>query len=87
MKPLNNRILVRLVEAGEQVKGGIILPKPHNKPQTAEAIVLAVGPKVEDVKVDSRVLIDRYSDASQRVEIAGQLHFIVSEPNVLAILK
>ena len=48
VKPLGDRVLVKPIEQGEQVKGGIIIPDTaKEKPQ--EGMVVAVGPgKVSD---------------------------------------
>ena len=63
IKPLQNRVVIKFVEAEEKTKGGIILTaSAQEKPQIAE--VVAVGPgKIEDgnlvpvsVKVGERLL-------------------------------
>jgi chaperonin GroES len=92
IKPLNDRILVKLVEEGEVRKGGIIIPdSAKEKPQ--EAKVVAVGPgKLDesgkrlpvDVKVGEKVLISKYGGTE--VKIDGDAYQILREDDILAVL-
>lgn len=84
---INNRILVRLFSHSETKKDGIIVPESTNKPQAADGIAMAVGPECLDVKEGDSILIDRYSQDTGRLTLDGVPHFIVKEPNVLAILS
>ena len=68
VRPLGDRVLLKRIEAEEQVKGGIIIPDTA-KEKPLEAKVVAVGPgKVTDdgkkvsmeVKAGNRVLIGKY---------------------------
>ena len=50
IKPLQDRVVIKMLEAEETTKGGIILTAASKeKPQIAE--VVAVGPGKEDVKI------------------------------------
>ncbi len=92
IKPLNDRILVKLVEENEVRKGGIIIPdSAKEKPQ--EAKVIAVGPgKLDesgkrqpvDVKVGEKVLISNYGGTE--VKIDGDAYQILREDDILAVL-
>ena len=92
IKPLNDRILVKLVEQDEVRKGGIIIPdSAKEKPQ--EAKVIAVGPgKLDDagkrlpvdVKVGEKVLISKYGGTE--VKIDGDTYQLLREDDILAIL-
>jgi len=92
IKPLNDRILVKLVEQEEVRKGGIIIPdSAKEKPQ--EAKVIAVGPgKLDesgkrlpvDVKVGEKVLISKYGGTE--VKIDGDTYQILREDDILAVL-
>lgn len=74
IRPLHDRVVVKRLEAQEQIRGGIIIPDTaKEKPQEAE--VFAVGPgKVNedgkrspmDVKKGDRILIGKYSAARSR---------------------
>ncbi|MDP6042415.1 MAG: co-chaperone GroES [Candidatus Latescibacteria bacterium] len=93
VRPLSDRILVRRVDADEQVKGGIIIPDTAKEaPQEAE--VVAVGPgkpnKSGDViapavKPGEKVLIGKY--AGTEIEIDGNDYVIVNEDDVLGIIQ
>ena len=91
--PLHDRILVRRVEEGETVRGGIIIPdSAKEKPQ--EGIVIAVGKgksndegKVfpPDVKAGDRVLFGKYSGTEIRIDNEDLL--IMREEEVLGIVS
>lgn len=89
IKPLADRVVIKMLEAEETTKSGIILSsKSQEKPQVAE--VLAVGPggvvdgkeiKME-VEVGDRVLTSRY--AGTEVKLDGEEYKIVSQNDILA---
>ena len=91
IKPLEDRVLLKMVEAEETTKSGIILSSgSQEKPQIAG--VIAVGPgKVEDgkrvemnVKVGDKVITSKYSGTEVKYE--GTDYIIVKESDVLAIV-
>ena len=92
IRPLHDRVVVKRIEQGEQVRGGIIIPDTaKEKPQEAE--VVAVGPgKLNDegkrmpidVKAGDRVLIGKYSGSE--IKIDGDEHLILKEEDILAIV-
>ena len=94
VKPLADRVLLRRIEADEQVHGGIIIPDTA-KEKPLEAEVVAVGPgKVNNktgepipvsVTVGNRVLIGQY--AGTDVEVGGDELLITSEDDILGILE
>lgn len=88
MRLLSDLVLIRTeaVKSDMQV-GGIFLPTDvMAKPQIERGAVMAVGPKVVDVKLGDTALFDRYSGDNQKLLLDGQEHFLVHEPNVLAVL-
>ncbi len=86
MKPIRDKLLVKLIDKGEQVRDGIVLPDTMAKEQAEECLVLSVGAKVKHIISGNHVLIDRYSQDTVRVTRDGSDYFIVEESNVLAIL-
>ncbi|HNU83811.1 MAG: co-chaperone GroES [Acidobacteria bacterium] len=92
IRPLHDRVVVKRIEAQEQVRGGIIIPDTaKEKPQEAE--VIAVGPgKVNDegkrspmdVKVGDRILIGKYSGSE--IKLDDEELVIVREDEILAVL-
>ena len=90
--PLQDRVVVKLVEAEETTKGGIILTAAaKEKPQVAE--VVAVGPGIPEgenkiimeVKVGDKVITSKY--AGTEVKMEGQEYTIVKQSDILAIVK
>ncbi|MBD5114751.1 MAG: co-chaperone GroES [Ruminococcaceae bacterium] len=92
IKPLADRVVIKMLEAEETTKGGIILTSSaQEKPQVAE--IVAVGPggvvdgeKVEmEVKVGDKVLISKY--AGTEVKVDGVEYTILRQSEVLAIVE
>lgn len=92
IKPLADRVVIRMVEAEETTKSGIILTgAAKEKPQIAE--VLAVGPGgivdgkevTMELAVGNKILINKY--AGTEVKVDGQEYIIVRQSEVLAIVE
>ena len=90
--PLQDRVVVMLVEAEETTKSGIILTgAAKEKPQVAEGV--AVGPGIAEgdnkvvmeVKVGDKVITSKY--AGTEVKMDGQEYTIVKQSDILAIVK
>ena len=90
--PLADRVVIKMMEAEETTKGGIILTaSAKEKPQVAQ--VLAVGPggvvdgkEVEMlVKVGDKVLTSKYSGTEVKVD--GEECTIVRQSDILAIVE
>ena len=91
LKPLSDRVVIKMVEAEETTAGGIILAgSAKEKPQVAE--VLAVGPGgvvdgkevVMQVKVGDKVITSKYSGTE--VKIDGEELIIVRQGDMLAVV-
>ena len=92
LKPLSDRVVIKMVEAEETTASGIILTgSAKEKPQVAE--VLAVGPGgmvdakevVMQVKVGDKVITSKYSGTE--VKIDGEDLIIVRQNDILAIVE
>ena len=88
IKPLADRIVIKMVEAEETTKSGIILAgSAKEKPQVAE--VVAVGPDGKEIKMylkpGDRVLMSKY--AGTEVKLDGQEFTILRQDDVLAIVE
>ena len=90
LKPLSDRVVIKMVEAEETTASGIILTgSAKEKPQVAE--VLAVGPGgivdgkevVMQVKVGDKVITSKYSGTE--VKIDGEDLIIVRQNDILAV--
>ncbi len=89
IKPLADRVVIKMLEAEETTKSGIILSsKSQEKPQVA--VVVAVGPggmvdgkevKME-VAVGDKVLMSKY--AGTEVKVDGEEYTILSQSDILA---
>lgn len=93
VKPLYDRILVKRLDAAEELRGGIIIPDTA-KEKPMEAEVMAVGDgKVSDegkttalqVKVGDRILVGKYSGTD--IKFDDQEYLILREDEVLAIVQ
>ena len=89
IKPLADRVVLKMLEAEETTKSGIILSsKSQEKPEIAQ--VLAVGPGgmvdgkevVMEVAVGDKVLTSKY--AGTEVKVDGKEYKIVSQSDILA---
>jgi chaperonin GroES len=93
LTPLHDRILVRRVDEGETVRGGIIIPDTaKEKPQEGEVIAVGAGKKNEkgerqplDVKEGDRILFGKY--AGNEIRIDNEEFLIIREEEVLGILS
>ncbi len=91
IKPLTDKVLIKMKEKEETTKSGIILTATKEKPQIAE--VIAVGPgKVIDgqkeemyVKVGNKVILNKY--AGTEVKYENEDYIIVSQSDILAIVE
>ncbi|MEI6132235.1 MAG: co-chaperone GroES [Bacillota bacterium] len=87
IKPLADRVVIKMVEAEETTKSGIVLPgSAKEKPQVAE--IIAVGPGTEEVKMEvkkgDKVLISKY--AGTEVKIDGEEVTIMKMSDILAVV-
>lgn len=92
MKPLGDRVIIRLLEKEEKTKSGIFLPDTaKEKPSEGEVIAVGTG-KVYDngqrvapeVAVGDKVMFSKY--AGTEVKIDGVDHLVISERDILAII-
>jgi chaperonin GroES len=92
IRPLHDRVLLKRLEQGEQIRGGIIIPdSAKEKPQEAEVVAVGSGKTNDDgkktaleVKAGDRVLIGKYSGSD--IKIDDNEYTIVREDEILAIV-
>lgn len=90
--PLHDRVILRRIEEGEQVRGGIIIPdSAKEKPQEGEVVAAGEGKYKEDgtrqpldVKTGDRVLFGKYSGSE--IKIDGEELLIMREDEILGII-
>jgi len=90
--PLHDRVIVKRIDEGEQVRGGIIIPdSAKEKPQEGEVIAAGSGKYREDgtrqpldVKAGDRILFGKYT--SSEIKIDGEELLIMREDEILGII-
>ena len=92
IKPMFDRVLVKMNEAEEKTTGGIILAgASKEKPQTATVIAVGPGGMVDGnevkmyVKVGDKVIASKY--AGTDVKVDGEDYTIVRQSDILAIVE
>lgn len=92
VKPLADRILVKVSEAEEKTAGGILLPDTaKEKPQIGEVVQVGPGKHNDDgslqtleVKVGDKVLYSKY--AGTDIKLGADDYVLLRESDVLATL-
>lgn len=93
IKPLGDRIVIKVVEEIEQTSGGIFIPdSAKEKPQRGEVVAVGLGKMNEkgerepmDVKVGDTILYAKYSGTDVKVD--GVEYKILSIKDALAIVE
>ncbi len=92
IKPLLDRVVVKMVEAEETTKSGIVLAgAAKEKPQVAEVIAVGPGGLVDGkevtmyVKVGDKVITSKYSGTE--VKLDGEEVIIVRQSDILAVVE
>src|SRR5947207_2554414 len=91
--PLHDRVIVKRIEEGEQIRGGIIIPdSAKEKPQEGEVVAAGEGKYKEDgtrqsldVEPGDRVLFSKYSGSE--IKIDGEEFLIMREDEILGVLE
>ena len=93
LKPLGDRVILKVVEKEVVSKGGILLPDTASKEKPQEGKVIEVGSgkvlengqKVAlEVKKGDKVIFAKYAGAE--VKVQGEEYLILSEKDILAII-
>lgn len=92
IKPLADRVVIKMVEAEETTKSGIILTgSAKEKPEVAEVVAVGPGGLVDGkevkmlVKVGDKVMTSKYSGTEVKVD--GTQYTIVRQSDILAIVE
>ncbi len=88
LTPLADRVVLKMTEAEETTKSGIILTgSAKEKPEVAEVIEVGEGKKdvTMNVKKGDKVLLSKYSGTNVKLE--GEEYIIVKMEDILAIVK
>ncbi|RMG10095.1 MAG: co-chaperone GroES [Planctomycetota bacterium] len=93
IRPLNDKIVVKRLEAQEKTKGGIILPdSAKEKPREGKVVALGAGKLLDNgerasflVKEGDRVIFNSY--AGTEIKIEGEEYLVMDESDVLAVVE
>lgn len=92
LKPLADRVIIKMLEAEETTKGGLILTgSAKEKPEVAEIIEVGPGGLVDGKEVTmvvtkgQKVILSKY--AGTEVKIDGEEYTIVRQSDILAIVE
>ena len=92
IKPLMDRVVLKMIEAEETTKSGIVLAgAAKEKPQVAEVVAVGPGGKIDGkevemfVKVGAKVVFTKY--AGTEVKYDGEDYIIISQNDILAVVE
>ena len=92
IKPLGDRVVIKMVETEETTKSGIVLPgSAKEKPQYAEVVAVGPGGMVDGkeivmtLKEGDRVIVGKYSGTEVKLE--GVEYTVVSQADILAVVE
>jgi chaperonin GroES len=92
--PLGDRVLVRIEKAETKTKSGIIIPETISKERPEQGVVVSVGAgRTTDegktiaphVAVGDTVIFSKYGP--DEIKLDGEEYYILSESNILAVIK
>lgn len=92
LKPLADRVVIKMIESEETTKSGIILTSgAQEKPQIAQVVEVGPGKEVDGkvekmlVKKGDKVVVNKYSGTEVKYE--GEDYIIVRQDDILAIAE
>ena len=94
LTPLADRVVLKMLEAEETTKGGIILTaSAKEKPSVAEVVSVGPGGVVDGkdvtmtVKIGDKVITEKYSGSTVKLPDGEQEYVIVRQGDILAIVE
>ncbi|MGL5082667.1 MAG: co-chaperone GroES [Microcoleaceae cyanobacterium] len=92
VKPLGDRVFIKVSESEEKTAGGILLPDTaKEKPQVGEIVAAGPGKRNDDgsrseleVKVGDKVLYSKY--AGTDIKLSGEEFVLLAEKDILAVV-
>lgn len=89
VKPIGDRLLIKLMAAEEKTKSGIVLPDTADKEKKAEGEIVAIGngEKVSklDLRVGQKVLFGKYS--GEEIKVDNIEYKILNHEDILAVIE
>ena len=84
LKPLSDHVILSYIKEEEKTASGIILTTEVKDKQSMGKVV-AIGPKVEDIKVDDKVVYQSYSGT--KTKFNDEEYLIIKAEDILAIYE
>ncbi len=92
IRPLHDRVVVKRIEEGETMQGGLYIPdSAKEKPQQGEVVAIGKGKRTDDgkinpldVQVGDRILFGKYS--GNDIKLDGNEYLIMREDEILGVL-
>jgi chaperonin GroES len=92
IKPLGERVVIKVLETEERTKSGIVLPETaKEKPQMGKVLAVGTGKMLDngqrvalDVKEGDKVLFAKY--AGTEVKLDGEEYMVLKETDILAVV-
>lgn len=84
-EPLNDNIIAEPEKAQTATKSGILLTSGTKREQPRTAKVIAVGPKVDRVKVGQRIIFQAF--ATSDLKVGDDEYIAIREEFVIATIK
>lgn len=92
LKPLGDHVVVEPAESEAKTKSGIVLPDTaKEEPQEGKVIAIGSGKLVDgkqvplEVKVGDKIIYRKYGP--DKVKVEGKEYYILSESDILAVVK
>ncbi len=91
VKPLGERVVIKMVEAEEKTKSGILLTgTAKEQPQIAEVLAIGAGitsdeKKKDEIKVGDKVIFSKFSGTE--VKIDGEELIVIKLADILAVVE
>jgi chaperonin GroES len=91
IRPLHDRVVVKRIEEGETMIGGLVIPdSAKEKPQQGEVVAVGKGKRDDsgkinplDVQVGDRILFGKYS--GNDIKLSGTEYLIMREDEILGV--
>lgn len=92
IKPLGERVVIKVLEGEEKTKSGIVIPDTaKEKPQMGEVLAVGTGKTLDngtkvplEVKTGDKILFAKY--AGTEVKLDGEEYMVLKESDILAVL-
>lgn len=91
IRPLSDKVLIKMQEKEETTKSGIILTATKEKPQIAEVVEVGPGRIIDgereemNVKKGDKVILNKYAGTEAKYD--GVDYLIVSQADILAVVE